>query len=279
MPRKNEFQEMFEDTFTGYIPSPFDKRDYKLSDIAVVMGANIIPSEYETPELPNDKIFNQGNSSMCCACAYSALRYMQEMKIDQSGIDEMFSPTFTYGNRLKGENFEGMYIRSCLKKGQADGSIPLSMLNGFYSTKKCQELVNADKTKYIKAAKPFRISSYYQCNNRRYIQQAIMETGAVITGVWIYDCFFKPEKDTGKVKYNPLLHVKNSGGHAVLLTGWKTIRGRLWWKVLNSWGPKYGVNGYCWIPENYPFIETPYGIVDEITETKWKEYKEQYNLQ
>jgi hypothetical protein len=200
---------------------------------------------------------------------------MQEMKSDQSEIESMFSPTFTYGNRISGENFEGMYIRSCLKKGQADGSVPIDVLPAtFTTTKECQKIVLGKKEKLLKAARPFRISSYYQCTNRRQIQQAIMETGAVITGIWIYDCFYKPEKGTGNIKYSILKHTQSSGGHAVLLTGWKTVRGKLWWKVLNSWGPLYGVGGYCYIPENYPFVETPFGVVDEITELKWKEYKD-----
>ena len=39
------------------------------------------------------------------------IRYLQESDTDNggSGITEKFSPSFTYGNRIPGEDFEGMY--------------------------------------------------------------------------------------------------------------------------------------------------------------------------
>lgn len=278
MAKVNPFKAQFQNFNNGLLPSPYDKRDYKFKDL-VPVGAFQIPDDYESPNLiPPDKIFNQGASNMCCACAFSYIRYMQESKNNQSGITELFSPTFTYGNRLPGERFEGMYMRSCCKKAKQDGSLPISVLSGFYSYPKCEELVGKDLSKYKKLAYPFRISSYYQCNSRKQIQMAIIETGAVLCGVWVFDCLYKPEKLTNIVRYNPNKDIRNDGGHAVTLVGWKTVRGRLYWKLLNSWGKEWGDNGYAWIPESYPFIESPIAIMDSITEVKWKKYKEENNL-
>ena len=274
---KNQFKEKYQNT-NLLIPDPYDKRDYKFKDL-VPVGAVKLPKNFESPELPLDKIFDQGQSSMCCACAFSSLRYMQESKATQSGITDTFSPTFTYGNRLVGEDFEGMYMRSCCKKAKQDGSLPISVLSGFYTYPICKELVKKNEANYKKLAKPFRISSYYQCNSRTQMQTAIVETGAILVGIYVFNCFYKPNKTTGKISYNPLIDIRNDGGHAILLTGYKEVRGKLYWRVLNSWGTEWGQHGYAWLPENYPMLPDKYAIVDNITEVKWKKYKEEHGLE
>ena len=256
---------------TGLFVSPYDKRDYKFSDLVPVEAVNI-PSEYSTPNIPDFR-YDQGSTSMCCSCAYNMIRFMQEQDKDQSKIPVKFSVVFNYGNRIDGEEtMEGMYLRSCLKKG-LEGSIPFEMLPGYFSTRKCVDLVNKNKDMYLELAHPFRINSYYQCTSRTQIQQAIIETKAVLAGIYVYDSFYKPDKD-GNVNYSPFKNFKNHGGHAVVIFGWKTdSKGKLWWHVINSWGNEYGINGTCWVPENNPFVESPWAIVDDVTETKWNEYK------
>lgn len=35
--------------------------------------------------------------------------------------------------------------------------------------------------------------------------------------------------------------------HAVMIVGWKTVNGVVYWKLRNSWGTGWGENGYMWI--------------------------------
>lgn len=255
----------------GLITSPYDKRDYKFKD-AVPLGSMQIPDNYETEKIPF--IYNQGTSSECCACAYSSLRFLQEK--DQSKIDTAFSPTYTYGNRLPGETFEGMYIRSCLKKARTAGSIIYDELPGFYSTADAIRLVDAKKEEYEKKGSPFRITNFYICSNREQMQTAIMTCKGIMTGITVYSCMYNVGSD-GKVWYDPLIDTKGYGGHCILLVGWKTDEdGKLWWKGLNSWGEEYGDHGYFWIPENYPFIDNCYAITDSIIEESFADYKLKY---
>lgn len=37
----------------------------------------------------------------------------------------------------------------------------------------------------------------------------------------------------------------DSGGHAVLITGWGSQNGIAYWKIRNSWGSNWGEHGYC----------------------------------
>ena len=91
----------------GCIPQPKDKRDWKFKKYVKPLRAMQLPDNYES-DIPNDFVFDQGNSSECCACAYSMVRMIQEH--EQSGLDEPFSPSFTYANRKIGD-YEGEGMR------------------------------------------------------------------------------------------------------------------------------------------------------------------------
>lgn len=257
----------------GLLKSPYDSRDYRFKDLR--LGGVFIPDEYESEEFPF--VYDQGRTMMCCACAYSALRYLQESdNITGTGLTEPFSPTFTYGNREPDEDFEGMYLRSCCKRGRY-GSLLLRELNEWCSTQKAMLLVNQKKEEYFKKAEPYKISSFYVCRSREEIQTAIYTTKGVIIGIPTYKSLNRPDAN-GIVRYNPRTDVNDNGGHAVLLTGWKIINGKFHWRMLNSWGRKWGQNGYCWLPEEYPWMEDAYAIVDDLTNKRFEEYlKENYN--
>src|ERR1043166_1642219 len=37
--------------------------------------------------------------------------------------------------------------------------------------------------------------------------------------------------------------------HAIMCVGWKTVNGKVVWKIRNSWSTGWGDKGYCWIEE------------------------------
>lgn len=266
MSRNEYYKFLYSNGYNGLIPSPYDKRDYKFSEIAQPLGAFIIPQEYQSPVFPY--VYDQGSSSMCCACAYNAIRYLQES--ESSGLKEPLSPAFTYGNQDDTENFEGMYLRSCCKHGR-DGSILLRELPGFYSKNQAMELVRTNKENYLHKAENYKIDRFFICNSRTEIQQAIMQYKGVITGIPIYDCMFEVRKD-GIVNYDTSKDVVSAGGHAIAITGWKNINNTLYWIVLNSWGPEWGENGYCYLPESYPWIDNAYVVVDDENSKVYEDY-------
>lgn len=267
-----DFKQKYSNT-NKVLASPYDKRDYKFSD-QVPLAAFVIPKNYSTAT--KNYVFDQGQTSMCAACSLTNLRYMQEQ--DQSQITMPFSPAFTYANRITGEDFEGMYIRSLCKKSR-EGVLPYELLPGFFTYKECKRKFNANKAKYLEEAAPFATTSFYQCNTRVAMQQAIMMYKGIVAGIYVYDSLYYPDKD-GTVKYNPSTDTANYGGHCILLAGWKTddATGKLYWRLINSWGREYGVNGEVWLPEEYPMMENPYSIVDEEPGMLWESYKEKFGV-
>ena len=253
----------------GIYPSPYDKRDYKFKEL-IPLGAIKIPEEYESPNL---YVFDQGDTNMCGACSFSILRYMQEK--DQSNIKEPFSPAFTYANRLPGEEFEGMYLRSICKKG-LEGVVPYHEFPGFYSFAKCKKEFTPRKDELLEKASNFKITKYYKCNSREQIQTAIITTKAVMVGVYVYDSLMKPNS-RHIIEYDPKKDIKSYGGHCVLLVGWRIINGNFYWILHNSWGSDYGKDGRVYLPENYPWTEEPFAVVDDDIEVTYEEYNAKYN--
>jgi len=47
----------------------------------------------------------------------------------------------------------------------------------------------------------------------------------------------------------------SAGLHRMLIVGWKTENGELWFQVQNSWSANFGVEGYCYIKATTPFYE------------------------
>lgn len=254
----------------GYVISPYDERDYKFKDL-VPLGAINLSDSYESERTPF--VYNQEKSEECVPCSYNLVRFMQEQ--DQSKIDVPFAPSFNYANRPTGEEFEGMYLRSVCKKG-LEGSVPWDDFPGFDTYAKCKEKFESNKEALLEKAKPFRISSYYKCNDRTSVKQAIVTCKGVMVGIPVYDCLFEPDK-SGYVDYSKQKDTNYKYGHCITIVGYKTDKtGKQWWRIQNSWGKKWGDNGRAWLPHDYPWLEAPYAIVDDVTETTWKDYREKF---
>ena len=260
----------------GLIQSPYDPRDYKFKDLCP-MGAINVPDYYET-KVEYDITYNQLNSSQCCASAISYIRYLQEADKEQSELNEPFSPTFIYGNRDFGNDYEGegMYLREASKKAR-DGMVLFNELEYPCSYPKAKKLFLKRKDELLTKAKPFGGISFYTCNSRKEILAAIMNCKAVLIGIPVFKCFYEPDEN-GIVHYDPKVDIESDGGHAVVLLGLTNIDGKEYWILKNSWGAKWGNrgNGTCLLPVEYPWMDDCYVLVDTETEMKFKEYKEKF---
>lgn len=91
--------------FSGVLPSPLDKRDYKISrcmDMPVGGADTVVPRNFEC-WIP-DRYYNQGQTASCTAFAMATIFSCIWHKL--TGEDRDFSTGFIYGNNL-GDHYNG----------------------------------------------------------------------------------------------------------------------------------------------------------------------------
>ena len=249
---------------SGYIPSPEDSRDYKLSRL--IKCSPKLPASYITKR-KNIHVFDQDDSNMCVSCAIAAFK--QIIESDQVGDIEPFSPAYIYGNR-RGSDYhgEGMIPRQALKTLKDYGICHLNYFPGNYTYNNAIKYYSVDKERLDRVAKPYRISSYYRLKTTDEIKQAIYTMGAALVAYSVYDCLLDPDSD-GYVEYDETYQGEYHGGHQMLAVGWNETG----FIVLNSWSTDYGVGdkefevsgGLVLIPYAYQ-PEEAWAVTDDITE-------------
>ena len=105
--------------------------------------------------------------------------------------------------------------------------------------------------KCFQDAKTDKVSEYLRINqNENEIKQCLASGFPICFGIQVYESF---EGDnaarTGNVPNPDLNKEQCLGGHAILIVGYND-NGR-YFIVRNSWGPSWGVQGYCYIPYEY----------------------------
>lgn len=258
----------------GCMKSPYDSRDYQFSDLVPAASFwNRLPKSYE-PQI-DLKVFDQGSSSMCCACAVAMSRYITE-SID-SGNTRLFSPGFIYGNRASSVvvdgvyEGEGMFLKDAMKQLIASGVCYYDTIPTFNSYENMRSAYNEKKEEADKEAYPFRVSSYYAVKSEKEIKKAIMASGSVLASFLVTSGWYDTESDGMIPSYGNI-----EGGHAVLIIGWKVIDGKQYWIILNSWGSSWGNNGLGYIETTEMMIEA-YCILDEVHELQLKDETSEIN--
>ena len=258
----------------GVLKSPDDPRDYKIDSL--IMKAVRLPEKYTVP-VPAI-IADQKEIGSCVGCTLAQIKHCQEKK--EMNDDEMFSAAYIYANR-KENDFQGsgMYPRQALQNLVEYGMCHQKDFPGYdtYEYEQVRELYLANKKELDKKAKPYRTSSYYRLNGLDDIKLALYTVGYVQICYDVYKCLYYPDKETGLIKYNPLLKGRSFGGHSMTVCAYDDTIGAL--GIINSWSDSYGVGidgvadgGCIWIPYNYNFMEA-WCIIDAKTEKELlKEY-------
>lgn len=238
MPKKNFTLDDIK--FDGCLPSPPDDRDYTTETVCL-MAQEVFPEEYRTEG--NIPVINQKNTSSCVAHALAVATAYGQYKT--SGTYENLSRGYIYGNR-RGTDYqgEGMHTRQALKQLNHCGDCLQTTFPylGTYPEMKAKIAEKSDE--YAEKASSHTIKNYFRMYTESEVKRALMNQGAVVVAVTVYDSF------TTHIPL-PSSEDKIRGGHAMCCVGWN----KEGWILQNSWGTYAGDKGFYYLPYDYPVNE------------------------
>lgn len=227
---------------------------------------------------------NQEDINSCTAHAGTALVEYFE---NRSGGDyEKKSRLFLYKatrNLLKFEGDTGAFLRTTMKAMVLFGVPP----EKYWTYEK--ENMNAEPTPFCYSyAQNYQAIQYYRLDTFNYeknvdiqkehlleeIKRNLVKGLPLMFGFTVYSCF--RHCNDGFVKY-PTEKNKQLGGHAVVAVGYddsieitgedgKKTKGAI--RIRNSWGTKWGENGYGWLPYEY--------LLNGLTKDWWSIIKNEW---
>lgn len=219
----------------GAVQDPKDNRDYRLSGITEPVT---LPLEFELPESFDAK--DQDGRGSCTAQAQAHHKERQE-QVPLSArfifqLEKMLDGNSGYGSSTR----QGFAVVN--KYGACEENLsPESERSVNYLDYLDYKKITPDQ--YNNASKHKSQSFWRVDNSIELIKQSIFKNkvSVVFSMPW-YAEFFQWQPD-GTIKFNGDL-TTFVGGHCMDICGWGT-KG---FKVKQSWGKKWGLNGYFWLP-------------------------------
>ena len=234
----------------GAIFSGIDVRDYKL--ICTVQNYDL-PKEFE---LKTVRIKNQMDVGSCVAHSLSSIIEYYNNK--QNDDPTEMSIGYIYGNRSTSEyKGEGMIMRDALEAVRKCGDVYKSDFSqGIVDNIEVPTatfLYEMQKDALHDMGYPHRISQYCRVNSVNAIKASLFAGNPVLMAMMWYDDM---EVIDGILTTS---YDGCAGGHCMFIYGWNETG----WKVQNSWGEDWGVNGTMIIPYEMP-IEEFWTMTDDV---------------
>lgn len=242
----------------GAIVSPPDIRDYRIASTSLNQDFPI------TYELDMPAIKNQGPVSSCVAHAICTVAEYYNKQ--QYNIDNPLSPGYIYGNRVPPlGTTKGMAVRYAIANFCKDGAPFLTDFPLHCEVPKIIEEVEKAKPSLHEQAIQCRFTDYIKVETEREMKTALLNGHPIIIAIdWYKDMIVKKDVITSKLK-------DRKNGHALVIYGWNE-KG---WKIQNSWGDLWALDGKAIWPYDYKIREA-YIIIDN--ETSSLQIKKPYSV-
>ena len=254
----NSSNDPLKDYQFNVIESPEDLND-RLVESIVPADEGSLSGEGEKWVMPRDlvKVLDQGRTSTCTG--FAAAQYLRHANYKESGKLEDFSPGFTYADRADGDyEGEGDYLRNTNKQIRKNGCClfkDFDVLSTYVETKSAYEKLSPE---IKEGARIYRSKSYYRIKmwqKHTEAKKVLDKYGIILMASIPLYSSFSDSYDDGIVPIPNVETETKRGGHAVAIVGYKYIDNHLHYIIINSWGKKYGDNGFFYIPADYPWWE------------------------
>ena len=188
---------------------------------------------------------NQGQQGSCVgwAVAYAMKSYQERIERGWPLADQrhLMSPAYVYNQiRLPGG---GAYFQDAFNLLVDQGAASLAAMP--YDPRDFRRTPSAAARR---EAANYKIASFGAVERSshdsfvREVKRHLVQRRPVIIGIWVYPDFRRLNRS------NPIYDDTsgyNSGGHAIVIVGYDDARSAF--KIINSWGTDWGIDGYGWI--------------------------------
>jgi C1A family cysteine protease len=228
----------------GWLPDVPDHRDHLYA--APLEWIAKLPAKVDLrPQCPD--VYDQGHLGSCTANAIAGAMEFEQMKQKEKYF--MPSRLFIYYNERAMEHTttsdSGAQIRDGIKSVGKQGDCPEKLwpydIAKFSQQPPASCYKNATKHKAVLYQRVSRIANQ--------MKGCIASGYPFVFGFSVYDSFMIPDvAQTGHAKM-PGAKDKLEGGHAVMAVGYDDEN--KWFIIRNSWGPRWGIEGYFTLPYEY----------------------------
>ena len=228
----------------GWIPDLPDPRDLLYAAPPTVLAA--LPQNVDLrSQFPG--VYDQGQLGSCTANAIAGAFQFDQRKLNLKEF--VPSRLFIYYNERKIEGTadqdSGARIRDGIKTTVKTGVCPESdwpyIIQQFVGPPPPQTLVDAPKNRAI---------SYHRVTQSlNQMKGCLAEGYPFVFGFAVYDSFESQDVARTGIVPMPGPNEGQAGGHAVAAVGYDYAQQRF--IVRNSWGPGWGMAGYCTMPYTY----------------------------
>jgi len=210
---------------------------------------------------------DQGHQGSCVAwsSAYGARTIAEAARTGEDPNSVRFSPSFLY-NQIGLEGCEGSYIIKAMDFMTQSGSVSYEEFP--YSDQDCarqpdQRLLDEARQHRMRGFNRLTPGDRNNAIDLHAIKENISQGAPVVIGMMVGGSYMQDMM--GKDLWEPTEEDRSLmgfGGHAQCVVGYDDKKYGGAFLIMNSWGPKWGNNGFAWVryPEFKFFVREAYGL-------------------
>lgn len=252
----------------GARPSPWDQKRLKYAlRLPTYEELQTIPTDDWDGLATYDKISDQGDIGSCTGFGAKGVKHVVEYLQNNRDVD--ISAAFLY---RRGQEDAGIPIWE-------EGGYPLNVLKVMQklgaATEACVPTDTKSPFDYEECGNSLEIAANYKIDTYHAVPVDPGAMMAAIYGITYEQPYKMPDGSSGKAPLYIAIPVYDSfmdtgsdgiisvplpgesllGGHAVRICGWRTIEGKKYWRMPNSWGVEWGKGGVGYLPFEHPIYE------------------------